>query len=132
MDSVLLIFICTMLVPGFLYFGKIRVLNDYARWLQLALVGAAALLASIALYIAGVIDRVEAIALCIPVYQLLLFRLFYVAYVSWAKREPKDCSLVFTGGMVADRTFSIIYTLTAIMSPFALIGPMLWGTDLAA
>ena len=132
MDSVLLISICTMLVPGFLYFGKIRVLNDYGRWLQLALVGAAAAVASISLYVAGVIDQVEAIALCIPVYQLLLFRLFYVAYFNWVKREPKDCSLVFTGDMVADRTFSIVYTLAAIMSPFALIGPMLWGTDLAA
>ena len=121
-----------MAVPGFLYFGKIHVLNDYRRWLQLAAAGSTALFASVALYFAGVIGLVAAMVLAIPIYQLLLFRLFYVAYVNWAKREPQDCSLIFRGGMAADRTFSIIYTLAAIMSPFALIGPMLWGTDLAA
>lgn len=124
--------ICTMLVPGFLYFGRIQVLNDNRRWWQLAVLASTAALVSFALYGTGFIKLVEATVLSIPIYQLLLFRLCYALFIRWKKREPKDCSLVFSTGLAVDRVFSIIYVLMAIMSPFALIGPLVWGGNLAA
>ena len=132
MNMPLLIAICTMPVPGFLFFGKIGILNNRRLWMQMVTLATGILILSIALFIAGIIGPVAAVALGIPIYQLLLFRVFYTLFLKWKKREPRDSSLVFSPGLAADRAFSIVYTVMAMISPFAWIGPMIWDTQRGA
>ncbi len=124
--------ITTMLVPGFLYMGKIATIKDSKRWFQLSVLALTVALVVWVVAFLGLTDPVFAVAVSVPLLHLLLFRACLALFVRLKGREPKDASLVLTSGLAADRVFALVYVLLAVGMAFALVGPLIWGASAAA
>jgi hypothetical protein len=119
----------TMAVPLILLMGWIRVLNNRDSWRLLLAASVVVAGGAVLLLWQGLMGRPEAIALAGPLYHVLLFRLGYLFFVHRLGREPVNVSHVWGGGLAPDRLFAFSFTMVAIFSVFAVVGPLIWGSQ---